>query len=310
MMQVDIIWWVVFNAFVLAMLALDLGVFHRNAHEVSIKEALVWSGIWTVVALVFNIWIYYWGGKQAGLAFLTGYLIERSLSVDNIFVFYLVFSYFKVPRAYQYKVLFWGILSALAMRAIFIAVGITLIHRFHWIIYIFGLFLIVTGIKMAFSKEAELHPDRNPALKLFRRWFPSTESYEEDRFFVARGGRTLATPLFIVLLIIETTDLIFAIDSIPAILAITTDPFIVYTSNVFAILGLRALYFALAGITAKFRYIHYGLSIILVFVGVKMLLEGVYELPMVLSLGFIGAVLLISGLVSVLLADKGQDTVQ
>ncbi len=306
MMQVDVVWWVAFNVFILAMLAIDLGVLHRKPHEIGLREALVWSVIWTVLALVFNVWIYYSGGKQAGLAFLTGYLIERSLSIDNIFVFYLVFAYFAVPKAYQHKVLFWGILGALGMRALFIAVGVTLINAFHWVIYIFGAFLVVTGIRMAVSREAEVHPERNPVLKLFRRWFPTTENYEEDRFFVAREGRTFATPLLVVLLIIETTDVIFAVDSIPAILAITTDPFIVYTSNVFAILGLRALYFALAGITAMFRYIHYGLAVVLVFVGVKMLLADVLEIPIAVSLGFIGAVLLVSGLLSVLYAGREQ----
>ncbi|MCE5199792.1 MAG: TerC family protein [Armatimonadota bacterium] len=303
-MQVDIIWWVAFNVFVLAMLALDLGVVHRKSHEIGIKEALIWSTIWTVLALIFNGWMYYWAGKDVGLAFLTGYLIERSLSIDNIFVFYLVFSYFAVPKAYQHKVLFWGILGALAMRAVFIAVGITLINKFYWVIYIFGVFLIVTGIRMAITKEQEMHPERNPVLVLFRRWFPTTENYEEDRFFVSRNSRRLATPLFIVLLIVETTDLLFAVDSIPAILAITTDPFIVYTSNVFAILGLRALYFALAGITEMFYYIHYGLAVILVFIGIKMLLEHVYEISIVASLVFIASVLIISGLASVVRAKR------
>ncbi len=306
-MQVDTIWWVVFNVFVLAMLALDLGVFHRKAREVSIWEAVLWSTIWTVLALIFNVWIYYWGGKQAGLAFFTGYLIERSLSIDNIFVFYLVFTYFAVPGAYQHKVLFWGILGALAMRALFIAVGITLINMFHWVIYVFGVFLIVTGVKMAVSKDAEIHPEKNPILKLFRRWFRTTDNYEGDHFFISKNGRTFATPLLVVLLIVETTDLIFAVDSIPAILAITTDPFIVYTSNVFAILGLRALYFALAGITTIFRFIHYGLSIVLVFVGIKMLLEPIYEISIIASLIFIGSVLLISGLASVIIAEKRHE---
>lgn len=303
-MQVDIIWWVAFNAFVLAMLALDLGIVHRRSHEIGIKEALIWSTIWTILALIFNGWMYYWAGKDVGLAFLTGYLIERSLSIDNIFVFYLIFSYFAVPKAYQHKVLFWGILGALVMRAVFIAVGITLINKFYWVIYIFGVFLIVTGIRMAVTKEQEMHPERNPVLVLFRRWFPTTENYEEDRFFVSRNSRKLATPLFIVLLIVETTDLLFAVDSIPAILAITTDPFIVYTSNVFAILGLRALYFALAGITEMFYYIHYGLAVILVFIGAKMLLEHVYEISILASLIFIASVLIISGLVSVIRAKK------
>ena len=293
-----------FNAFVLAMLALDLGVFHRRARETSIKEALVWSTIWTVLAFAFNLWIYYWRGKGIALEFLTGYLIERSLSADNIFVFYLIFSYFAVPGAYQHKVLFWGILGALLMRAFFIVVGVALINRFEWIIYVFGVFLIITGFRMGISKEKEVHPERNPVLKLARRLFPITRQYDGEHFFVRREGKILATPLLMVLLLVETTDLIFAVDSIPAILAITTDPFIVYSSNVFAILGLRALYFALAGITRMFVYIHYGLAIILVFVGVKMVLAHVYHIPIGISLGFIGAVLLISGIASVLYASR------
>ena len=305
-MQVAIIWWVAFNVFVLAMLALDLGVFHRKPHEIGIREALIWSTIWTVAAFLFNAWIYHQGGSHAGLAFLTGYLIERSLSIDNIFVFYLIFSYFAVPRAYQHKVLFWGIIGALAMRAVFIAAGVTLINVFHWIIYVFGVFLIVTGVRMALAKETEIHPEKNPVLGLCRRCFPTTQDYEGNRFFVARGGRRLATPLFIVLLIVETTDLLFAVDSIPAILAITTDPFIVYTSNVLASLGLRALYFALAGVTAIFRYLHYGLSAVLVLVGMKMLLEPVYKISIAASLGFIAAILAVSMVASVVSVRKEQ----
>jgi tellurite resistance protein TerC len=305
-MSEPIIWWIAFNLFVLAMLAIDLGVFHRRSHEIGIKEALIWSIVWVILALLFNVWIYYWRGKEAGLAFLTGYLIERALSIDNIFVFYLIFSYFAVPRAYQHKVLFWGILSALVMRAIFIVLGVTLINRFTWIIYIFGALLIVTGVKMAISKEKEIHPERNPVLRLFRRLLPTTDHYEEDRFFTAKNSRLFATPLLVVLLIVETTDLLFAVDSIPAILAITTDPFIVYTSNVFAILGLRAMYFALAGVTAIFAYIHYGLAVILVFVGIKMLLSHIYEIPISISLAFIGGVLLVSILISVHQARKNR----
>ena len=301
-----VVWWIAFNVFVLAMLALDLGVFHRKPHEIGIRESLIWSAVWTVLALIFNVWVYYWRGEQIALAFLTGYLIERSLSVDNIFVFYLIFSYFAVARAYQHKVLFWGILSALVMRAAFIALGVVLINRLYWVIYVFGAFLIVTGIRMAVAKEKEIHPEKNPVIRLFRRLVPTTEHYEDDRFFVRTNGRLFATPLLVVLLIVETTDLLFAVDSIPAILAITTDPFIVYTSNVFAILGLRALYFALAGVTAMFQYIHYGLAVVLVFVGVKMLLAHIYEIPIGASLGFIGGVLLVSGMLSVLRAKKEQ----
>jgi tellurite resistance protein TerC len=292
--------WVAFNVFVLAMLAVDLGVVHRRAHEVTLKEALVWSGIWIALALLFALGVYVWYGPQPALEFLTGYLIEKSLSVDNIFVFVLIFSYFKVPARYQHKVLFWGILGALVMRAMFIFAGIALLQRLHWIIYVFGALLILTGIKMAMEKDKEIHPDKNPVLKLFRRLVPVTDSYHADHFFVKQGGQYAATPLFIVLLVVETTDVIFAVDSIPAILAITMDPFIVYTSNVFAILGLRALYFALAGVMQLFHYLHYGLSAILVFVGTKMLLADVYKLPVWVALGVIAGILLIAVLASVL----------
>jgi tellurite resistance protein TerC len=291
--------WIVFNIFVLAMLALDLGVFHRKAHAVRIKEALVWSGVWIALALLFNLGIYYWRGPETALEFLTGYLIEKSLSIDNIFVFLLIFTYFRVPSVYQHKVLFWGILGALVMRAVFIAMGITLMQKFHWVIYLFGGFLILTGIKMAWQKDKEIHPERNPVLTLFRRLMPVTAGYEETKFFVRRNGRSFATPLFIVLLVVETTDVIFAVDSIPAILAITVDPFIVYTSNVFAILGLRALYFALAGIMQLFHYLHYGLSAILVFVGAKMLLADIYKIPVGIALGAIAGILLLSVIASI-----------
>ena len=298
-MSNQILWWVIFNIFVLAMFALDLGVFHRKAHEVKIKEALVWSAIWIALALIFNLGIYLWRGPKTALEFLTGYLIEKSLSVDNVFVFLLIFSYFRVSSLYQHKVLFWGILGALIMRAIFIATGVTLIQKFHWVIYIFGAFLILTGIKMALQKDKEIHPERNSVLKLLRRFMPVTDRYEYGKFFVKREGRYIATPLFVVLLVVETTDVIFAVDSIPAILAITLDPFIVYTSNVFAILGLRALYFALAGIMQLFHYLHYGLSAILVFVGVKMLLADIYKIPVGIALGVVVGILLISVIASI-----------
>jgi len=298
--------WIAFSLLVLAMLTLDLGVFHRRAHEVSIKEALGWSAMWIALALLFNLVIYFWRGPVAALEFLTGYLIEKSLSVDNIFVFLLIFSYFRVPSAYQHKVLFWGVLGALIMRGIFIAAGVTLIQKFHWVIYLFGAFLVLTGVKMAFEKDQEIHPERNPVLRLFRRFVPATTSYEQEKFFVKRGGRRFATPLFIVLLLVETTDIVFAVDSIPAILAITVDPFIVYTSNVFAILGLRALYFALAGVMRLFHYLHYGLSIILAFVGVKMLLADVYKIPVTMALAFVGSVLMVSVVVSLLRPHRIQ----
>jgi tellurite resistance protein TerC len=292
--------WVAFNVFVLMMLAVDLGVVHRHAHTVRLKEALVWSGIWIALALLFALGVYFWYGPQPALEFLTGYLIEKSLSVDNIFVFVLIFAYFKVPALYQHKVLFWGILGALVMRAIFIFAGIALLQRLHWIIYVFGALLIVTGIKMAMEKDKEIHPDKNPVLRLFRRLVPVTEDYHADHFFVRRFGHYAATPLFVVLLVVETTDIIFAVDSIPAILAITVDPFLVYTSNVFAILGLRALYFALAGVMQLFHYLHYGLSAILVFVGAKMLLADVYKLPVGVALGVIAGILLIAVIASVI----------
>jgi tellurite resistance protein TerC len=282
---------------VILMLALDLGVFHRQAHVIQIKESLVWSAIWVILALLFNLGIYFWRGSQTALEFLTGYLIERSLSVDNIFVFLLIFSYFRVSPLYQHKVLFWGILGAMITRVIFIVAGVALIQEFHWIIYIFGAFLILTGAKMALQKDKEIHPERNPVLRLFRRFMPVTNHYEEGNFFLKRSGRSLATPLFIVLLVLESTDVIFAVDSIPAILAITLDPFIVYSSNVFAVLGLRALYFALAGIMRLCFSLHYGLSAILVFVGIKMVLAEIYKIPVGFALGIIAAILAISVIV-------------
>lgn len=296
--------WVGFNVFVLAMLALDLLVFHRKPHEVSLKEALGWSAVWIGLALAFNAGIYFWYGRQPALEFLTGYLIEKSLSVDNIFVFLMIFSYFKVPRKYQHEVLFWGILGALILRAGFIAGGITLIEKFHWAIYVFGGFLIFTGIKMALDKDKEIHPEKSLVLRLFHRVIPVTPGYEDGKFFVRKAGRLFATPLLVVLVIVETTDVIFAVDSIPAILAITRDPFIVYTSNVFAILGLRALYFALAGIIQLFHYLHYGLSAILIFVGTKMLIADVYKVPIGVSLAVVALLLLMSIVASILWPKK------
>lgn len=299
-MSNELLLWIGFNIFVLAMLALDLGVFHRKAHEVKVKEALWWSAVWIALAMLFNAGIYVFRGEQAALEFLTGYLLEKSLSVDNIFVFIMIFAYFRVPALYQHKVLFWGILGALIMRAIFIAAGVTLIQQFHWVIYIFGAFLVLTGIKMAAQKDKEVHPEKNPVLKLFRRFMPVTEHYEGSSFFIKKGRRWFATPLFVVLLVVETTDVIFAVDSIPAILAITIDPFIVYTSNVFAILGLRALYFALAGIMQLFHYLAYGLAAILVFVGIKMLMADIYKFPIAVALGVVAGILLISVVASLL----------
>jgi tellurite resistance protein TerC len=298
-MSDQVVVWIGFNLFVLAMLALDLGVFHRQAHAVTMREALVWSAVWVALALLFNVGVYFWRGPEPALDFLTGYLIEKSLSVDNIFVFLLIFSAFRVPPQYQHTVLFWGIVGALLMRALFIAIGVTLIQAFHWVVYVFGAFLLLTGVKMALQREEhEIDLERHLVLRLLRRFLPITERYEGGKFFVKRAGRILATPLFVVLLVVETTDVIFAVDSIPAILAITVDPFIVYTSNVFAILGLRALYFALAGLAHRFRFLRYGLAAILAFVGVKMLLVDVYKIPIGIALGVVAGILLLSVLAS------------
>ena len=299
-MSHQILLWVGFNIFVLILLALDLGVFHRHSHVIKIKEALGWSVLWFFLALLFNIVIYYWRGPSVALSFLTGYLIEKSLSVDNLFVFLMIFSYFKVAPLYQYKVLFWGILGALIMRAFFIATGIALIHMFHWVIYVFGAFLIFTAARMAFEKGKEMHPEKNPVLRIFRRFMPITEDYAGNKFFIRKEGKLYATPLLVVLLVIESTDVVFAIDSIPAILAVTTDPFIVYTSNVFAILGLRALYFALASIIGMFHYLKIGLSIILAFVGLKMLLSNFYQPPVSVTLGAVALTLVVSILASLI----------
>ena len=286
--------WTGFAIFVIAMLALDLGVFHRHSHEVRIKEALLWTGAWVTLALLFNLGVWHWFGPDRALEFLTGYVIELSLSVDNLFVFLLIFAYFKVPARFQHKVLFWGIVGALAMRLLFIGAGIGLIERFHWVIYVFGGILVVSGLRMALAKEKNVQPDRNPLLRVFRRFVPVIWDYRNGEFTTRINGRRMATPLLIVLIAIETTDLIFAVDSVPAVLAITTDPFIVYTSNVFAILGLRSMFFALAGVMRLFCYLHYGLSAVLVFVGLKMLLADVYKIPTAASLAVISIILTIS----------------
>jgi tellurite resistance protein TerC len=303
--------WSAFGVLVIGLLALDLGVFHRKAHEIKTKEALLLTAFWVILALLFNLGVYFWRGEEIALQFFTGYLLEKSLSVDNIFVFLLIFSYFRVPALYQHKILFWGILGALIMRAVFIFAGIALINQFHWIIYVFGAFLIITGIRMALEKDKEIHPERNPVLKLFKRLMPVTDSYSADKFFIRtaggataesrpKRGRLFATPLFVVLLVVETTDVVFAVDSIPAILAITVDPFIVYSSNVFAILGLRALFFALAGIMKSFHYLHYGLSAILVFIGAKMLLSDIYKIPITVTLATLMSILILSVVISIM----------
>jgi tellurite resistance protein TerC len=279
--------WIGFNIFVLLMLALDLGVFHRKSKEISVKEALTWTCVWVFMAFLFNVLVYYQFGQEKAFEFFTGYLIEKSLSVDNIFVIILIFSYFNVPASYQHKVLFWGILGALVLRVIFIFAGVELIHRFHWLVYIFGAFLIFTGIKIVTQGEMKLDPQSNPVVRFTRKLFRVTPDFEKDNFFVRKDGLLWATPLFVVVILIEATDLVFAVDSIPAILAISDDAFIVYTSNVFAILGLRSLYFALAGIEKYFVYLKYGLSVILVFVGTKMCIADWYKIPIEISLAFI-----------------------
>ncbi|MBN8723766.1 MAG: TerC family protein [Acidobacteria bacterium] len=291
--------WVGFHVFILFMLALDLGLVRRKAREVSLKEALAWSAVWISLAMVFNGFIYYWLGSEKALSFLAGYLIEKSLSVDNLFVFLLVFSYFKVPPLYQHKILFWGILGALFMRAVFIIAGIALINYFHFVIYIFGAFLIFTGIKLVMEKDEDIEPEKNPVLKFVRKFIPIKTEYGVGKFFLRENGKLYATQLFVVLVVVETTDVIFAVDSIPAILAITPDPFIVYTSNIMAILGLRALYFALSGIMGMFHYLSYGLCFILVFIGVKMMISDFYKIPIAVALGVIAGVLTISIVLSI-----------
>ena len=300
--------WVAFNVFVLATLAVDLGVFHRKARAVSIREASIWSAVWIFLALVFNTIIYFIWGEEKALEFFTGYVIEKSLSVDNLFVFLMIFHYFSMPEIYQHRILFWGILGALIMRAIFIAAGSALLEHFHWMIYVFGGFLVVTGVKMLFQGDEKLEPEKNPVVRLFRRLMPITEEYHDQRFFIRKQGKCWATPLMLVLIVVETTDVIFAVDSIPAIFAITTDPFIVYTSNVFAILGLRALYFLLAGVMKAFRYLKIGLAFVLCFVGAKMMIVDFYKIPIGVSLGVIGGILLLSVLASVLAQwqDEGK----
>jgi tellurite resistance protein TerC len=283
--------WIGFSAVVLVMLVLDLGVFHRKAHEVRVREALIWTAVWISISMFFNLAIYFWFGSERALEFLTGYLIEKALSVDNIFVFIVVFASFGVPAKLQHRVLFWGILGALLMRALFIGLGTAVLSRFHWVGYLFGAFLVFTGLKLLVQKEGEVHPERNPIFRLFTRFVPAVSHYESGKFTVVEAGKRYATPLLLVLVAIEATDIVFAVDSIPAIFAVTLDPFIVYTSNIFAILGLRSLYFALAGIMGKFSYLKVGLSLVLAFVGTKMLIAGIYKVPILLSLGVIAGLL-------------------
>jgi tellurite resistance protein TerC len=290
--------WIGFNIFILLFLVLDLGVFHKKARQVSVKEALVWTCFWIGMAFVFNVFVYYYFGNDKAFEFFTGYLIEKSLSVDNVFVFIMIFSYFNVPASAQHKVLFWGIIGALVMRVIFILVGVELIHQFHWLIYIFGAFLIFTGFKFITQEEIQINPDKNPVVKLIRKIFRVTPEFRGNNFFVTINKKLWATPLFVTVILIEVSDLVFAVDSIPAILAISDDSFIVYTSNVFAILGLRSLYFALAGIEKYFKNLKYGLAVILIFVGTKMCIADFYKIPIEISLSFIVVTLSIATLTS------------
>lgn len=299
--------WILFNAFILLMLIVDLMVFNRKPHEISIRESLIWTGIWISLAVVFGAGLYYFMGSQESLDYFTGYLIEKSLSVDNIFVFLLIFTYFRVDAKYQHRVLFWGIFGALVFRLLFIFIGVALLERFHWIIYVFGAFLIFTGIKLGLEKDKEIHPDKNPVLKLVRRFVPITKNFHGQNFFIKRSSRIIATPLFVVLIVIETTDVIFALDSIPAIMAITRDPFIIYSANAFAILGLRALYFALSGVMRLFHYLHYGLAFILVYIGIKMLLESVYHISTPVTLGIIVVTLTVSVVLSIFFPKEDEE---
>ncbi len=300
-MDVTIGFWLGFIAFVLVMLALDLGVFHRKAHEVSMREAAAWSVAWVTLAMVFNAGVLWLWGRDAALEFLTGYLIEKSLSIDNIFVFVMIFSYFSVPAIYQHRVLFWGVLGALVMRGVFIAAGAYVLQQFHWVIYVFGAILLLTGVKMA--RRVDVYdPTKNLLVGLAKRFLPLTPRYDGDRFWTRENGRRVATPLLLVLLLVEFTDLVFAVDSIPAIFAVTQEPFLVYTCNVFAILGLRSMYFLLAGIVHRFVYLKYGLAAVLVFVGTKMMLIDVYKIPVGVSLAVISLLIGASVALSLLLA--------
>ena len=305
------LFWFVFNAFVIGLLLLDLLVFNRKAHAIRLREALSWSVFWVALSLGFNVLVYRTMGQEAGLQWLTGYLVEKALSVDNLFVFLLIFNYFKVPAQYQHRILFWGVLGALVLRAVFILVGGALLAKFHFLIYPLGAFLVFTGIRMGLSAgDPEIDPENNPVVRFLSRHLPITRQIEGGRFFVKRDGLRFATPLFVVLVMVETTDVVFAADSIPAILAITRDTFIVFTSNVFALLGLRAMYFALASMMRVFHHLHYGLSLILVFIGAKILLESVFPIPMPVALGVVGSLLVLSVLASVIWPKKKEVEVE
>lgn len=289
--------WVCFNLFVLTMLAVDLVIFRKRGAQAKVGEAFAWSAVWIGMAMVFAVLLYFWQGQKTTLEFVTGYVIELSLSVDNLFVFILIFKYFKVFGAHQHKVLFWGILGALVLRGLFIVLGVGLIHRFHWITYVFGALLVVSGVRLFSNQHLSIDLEKNPLLRLFRKIFPVSDDYHGNNFYVRRP-KFMLTPLFLVLLVVETTDLLFAVDSIPAVLAITLNTFVVYSSNVFAMLGLRAMYFALAGMLDRFRYLHYGLAMVLIFIGGKMLVAKYYEVPTVWALATVGAILATSMIAS------------
>ena len=290
-MATNVWFYIVFTAFVLGLLALDLGVFHRRAHVIRPKEAALWTAMWVALALLFCLGLWHFAGARPAVTFLTGYLVEQALSVDNVFVIVMIFAYFGIPARYQHRVLFWGIIGALVMRGVFIGVGALLIQRFHWVLYVFGAILIITGVRMALQRDEQFDAARNPIYRWARRLLPFTTEYDGQRFFTMANGRRVVTPLFLVLLLVEFTDLIFAVDSIPAIFGVTRDPFIVYTSNVFAILGLRSLFFLLAGIVNRFHLLKYGLAAILSFIGVKMVGEPWFEIPIGLSLAVVAGVL-------------------
>jgi tellurite resistance protein TerC len=303
-----LLFWVLFNLFVIALLALDLGVLNRRPHAIGFREAIVWSAGWIALAVAFAGLVFFWHGRAQSLQFVTAYVIEVSLSVDNLFIFLVIFRYFKVPDEHQHKVLFWGVLGALVMRGIFIAAGVSLIERFEWIIYAFGALLVYSGLKLLRHGDVQIHPEKNPVLRLFRRALPVTDEYEGGKFFTRRNKALYATPLLIVLLVVETSDIFIAVDSVPAVLAITRNAFIVYTSNVLAILGLRSMYFALAGMMDRFHYLHYGLSVVLIFIGVKMIASHYVDIPTEWALGIVLAVLATSVVVSLMTPNPKMQT--
>lgn len=296
--ETSLLVWTAFVVFVLFVLALDLGVFHKKSHTVGFKESIIWSVVWIALAMVFAGVLFYWRGQDDMMLYLTGYVIEKSLSVDNLFVFLLIFSFFKIPNQYQHKILFYGIIGALVMRAFFIWAGIAVLQKFHWVIYLFGALLVVSGIKMLMPEKGDVDLGDKWIIKFTKKIFPTTHDFHDDKFFVKLGGKWFVTPLFITLIFVEFSDLVFAVDSIPAIIGITSDPFIVFTSNVFAILGLRALYFALKGFADLFHYLKYGLSIILMFIGVKLLISGVFHMPVSVTMAVIFGILFISVIAS------------